>query len=135
MSGAEHEAKRSKTNVSKVKALKTAVSVTSMMLMSRCAAICSQLLLASMVMHGNARGYALSKAPRVLSLTEKEPRDRALELEQIPNDSSAPAWGNWSRIHSSDIGEALAVLSIDGMPHQARSSKKSILSPAITLQK
>ena len=64
------------------------------------------------------------------SLTEKKLGDGALKLEEVPDDGPAAAGGGWGGVHGCDVGEALAVLSINGVPHQARSSKQSVLRPA-----
>ena len=72
---------------------------------------------------------------KITALTEEESGDRALELEEVPDDGSAPAWSNGGGIHSSDVREALALLSIDGVPHQGRSPKQCVLRPACNVAK
>ncbi len=63
-------------------------------------------------------------------LTKEKRGHRALELEQVPDDGSAASWSCGSSIHSGDVGEAFAVLGINGVPHQAWSPKQSVLCPA-----
>ena len=75
-----------------------------------------------------------SKLFYAAALTEEESGDRALELEEVPDDGSASAWSNGGGVHSSDVGEALGVLSIDGVPHQTRSPKQCVLCPACNVK-
>lgn len=63
-------------------------------------------------------------------LTEEESRDGALELEQVADDCTASARCNGGGIDCCDVGEALLVLSIYGVPHQARRPKQGVLCPA-----
>lgn len=67
------------------------------------------------------------------ALTEEESGDRAFELEEVPDDGSGPPRSNGGGIHCSDIGKALALLSINGVPHQAGSPKQCVLRPALKL--
>lgn len=71
----------------------------------------------------------------MLQLTEEESGDGALELEQIPDDGSAPARSDGGGVHCSDVGEALAVLCINGVPHQARSIEQCVLGSAAIMVK
>ena len=82
-------------------------------------------------MHESVHDDACVQGQHSLSagLTEEESWDWALELEEVPDDGSAPAWSNGGGIHCSDVGEALALLSINGVPHQARSPKQCVLCP------
>ena len=79
--------------------------------------MCS-MLMQHLMPHSNA---AICCMLRIL--TEEEPRNGTLELEQVPDDGSTSAWGGGGGIHSSDVGEAFAGLGVNGVPHQARRSK------------